>query len=559
MQAHLPVADVQVALDLPLRPDDGKAVEVGQERQRAKERHHHVPHARGTLRAGRENRQRISPWWTSLASTWPTLSAHGSAAFPAAHHTEVSGCIAPGPARRQVRQRKTKDEFSSWRSWRSAKTPRSRVALRDSVLNFSSRKSTRSRGRILVSSSSNRPEMLAPRSPGSDKLRSRRASCFFSSLAFLAFLASWRAWRRVLFPHASIHCRDRPPPSPFAIRAARAPPSARQIVLAALTRLRWLAVVGQLGLRRRGVGAAPAAAGGADRIRDRHYRALQHPAHRVGPVRPPSAWLVRATILLDVLLLTALLYLTGGPANPFAALYLVHVAMAVSSAAWRGPGSSSRPRRRVTGCCCGGTWRCSRRRASRRRWGAVGNWAALVLVSVLIAAFIGRVIRALRQRELELVAVRERAAKNEQLAGLTTLAAGAAHELNTPLGTIAVVAKELELSCGGGETTPTRRRRPLVSGARRRETHPPGGGPLPDDPEPTAAGRRGRIARPRHRARGRTGRPSPRQPERAGSIPPGGPAGGGRRIGSPAQPGHWSRPCWCWCAMRSTRPRMIGR
>ena len=85
---------------------------------------------------------------------------------------------------------------------------------------------------------------------------------------------------------------------------------------------------------------------------------------------------------------------------------------------------------------------------------AIGNWLALVLVSVLIGAFIGRVTRELRQREYELAAVRDRAVKNEQLAALTTLAAGAAHELSTPLGTIALVARELEIACDrdGDET-----------------------------------------------------------------------------------------------------------
>jgi two-component system sensor histidine kinase RegB len=79
---------------------------------------------------------------------------------------------------------------------------------------------------------------------------------------------------------------------------------------------------------------------------------------------------------------------------------------------------------------------------------AMGHWLALALVAVLISVFIGRIEHSLRGREDELVDMRERATKNELLATLTTLAAGAAHELNTPLGTIAVVAKELEVSSG---------------------------------------------------------------------------------------------------------------
>jgi two-component system sensor histidine kinase RegB len=72
----------------------------------------------------------------------------------------------------------------------------------------------------------------------------------------------------------------------------------------------------------------------------------------------------------------------------------------------------------------------------------------LVLVAGLIAYFVGRITRSLRLREKELAVASSVAARNEQLAALATLAAGAAHQLNTPLGTIAVVARELEVLSG---------------------------------------------------------------------------------------------------------------
>jgi two-component system sensor histidine kinase RegB len=220
-----------------------------------------------------------------------------------------------------------------------------------------------------------------------------------------------------------------------------------QIVLAALTRLRWLAVIGQLAatvlaavVLRLHIPLAPI-------IVVIVVTALSNAMLAWLPtVGKPPGWLVQVVLLLDVYLLTILLYLTGGPENPFATLYLIHVAMAVIvlRAGWTWLVVA-------TVAACYGIllrWHWKLEGLDQQpNIVAVGNWAALVLVSVLIATFIGRVIRSLRQREHELVLVRERAAKSEQLAALTTLAAGAAHELNTPLGTIAVVARELELSC----------------------------------------------------------------------------------------------------------------
>jgi two-component system sensor histidine kinase RegB len=57
---------------------------------------------------------------------------------------------------------------------------------------------------------------------------------------------------------------------------------------------------------------------------------------------------------------------------------------------------------------------------------------------------VSRVAAALRERDAQLAQAQRVAARNEKLVSLSTLAAGAAHELGTPLSTIAVAARELE-------------------------------------------------------------------------------------------------------------------
>lgn len=172
---------------------------------------------------------------------------------------------------------------------------------------------------------------------------------------------------------------------------------------------------------------------------------------------------IAAVMAADVLLLTALLYFTGGPSNPFNFLYLVHIALAAVVL-----------RSRFTWALIALSFACSgalflepsfvasglHDPATHDHGGhgpadmlmhLYGMWVAFGVAAVFIAYFVTRVTGDLARREQELAEARALASRSEQVAALATLAAGAAHELSTPLSTIAVVAKELERSLARDE------------------------------------------------------------------------------------------------------------
>jgi two-component system sensor histidine kinase RegB len=176
----------------------------------------------------------------------------------------------------------------------------------------------------------------------------------------------------------------------------------------------------------------------------------QPSASRVGDA------VLSGVMLLDALLLTAVLYLSGGPFNPFSTLYLVNVALAavLLPARWAwglliasliafgslfllqqlpAPGGLPSPGH-----------------AELMRLHVEGMWVAFALAAGFIVYFVQRVRRALAAREEELARARDLASRQEKVAALATLAAGAAHELATPLSTIAVVAKEVEEALATG-------------------------------------------------------------------------------------------------------------
>jgi two-component system sensor histidine kinase RegB len=158
--------------------------------------------------------------------------------------------------------------------------------------------------------------------------------------------------------------------------------------------------------------------------------------------RPVHEWQLAAIMAVDVALLTMLLWLTGGPLNPFGFLYLVQIALATvllhASLTWTLVGLSF--------LGFGLLLANHRPLAIPDQTRMVGMWVALGVSSAFIVHFLFRVLGSLAQREEELASARNLASRQERLAALATMAAGAAHELSTPLGTVALVAKELEHS-----------------------------------------------------------------------------------------------------------------
>ncbi len=166
-------------------------------------------------------------------------------------------------------------------------------------------------------------------------------------------------------------------------------------------------------------------------------------------------------VALDLVAIGALLAASGGAANPFSAVFFVHVALAASLlparttfalAALAACLFASLFALPSGGCCAnhvltmggGPPYPPAQPLNGGFSDHLVGMWAAFVVASGLVAHFLTRVRRALDERGREIARLRRQADEGARFAGLGTLAAGTAHELATPLGTIAVLAGEID-------------------------------------------------------------------------------------------------------------------
>ncbi len=168
---------------------------------------------------------------------------------------------------------------------------------------------------------------------------------------------------------------------------------------------------------------------------------------RLGSV---TRWVVTFVLVFDSLILTAMLHWSGGAHNPFTSFYLLHVTLAavllpglyalgisilsVVGFVWLYVTAQS---------CCGDSLGLLSAGISQDLH-FQGMVVSLALTAIFISVFVGKIQSELSRSHRMLGEAQVDLEKQERFQSLATLAAGVAHELATPLGTIALVSKEIE-------------------------------------------------------------------------------------------------------------------
>ena len=152
-------------------------------------------------------------------------------------------------------------------------------------------------------------------------------------------------------------------------------------------------------------------------------------------------------MLLDVAGLTGVFFYTGGAANPFVWFYLLPLMIAATIL----PRAHTWIMAIVTVLCYSALFLIEAPGSSEHaqhengfQMHVFGMWLGFVMSAGFVAVIIVGMAHSLRERDRKLAEAREHALQNERLVALGTLATGAAHELGTPLGTMAILTADLE-------------------------------------------------------------------------------------------------------------------
>jgi len=167
---------------------------------------------------------------------------------------------------------------------------------------------------------------------------------------------------------------------------------------------------------------------------------------RLRTLAKPTHAEIAANLALDLVALTALLFLSGGTSNPFSLLYVLHAVLmalllpamaaaigtAIVIASYGVLGQAHYPLALVNG------------EALPPELRQLGLTVSLAVTAGFSAWFVARITGALRDHERRLAEAVHRALRDDAVLRVGAIAAGAAHELTSPLATIAVLAGEIE-------------------------------------------------------------------------------------------------------------------
>lgn len=223
-----------------------------------------------------------------------------------------------------------------------------------------------------------------------------------------------------------------------------------------LCNLRWLAVIGQAAAIILATGpmhialvTAPLWAGTGSLALFNVY-AMQ----RVRQGRDPEPAEIFVHMLFDILILTWMIFWSGGIENPFSSLFLLPIALSILAlpAGWTWATA-------VAGGIGYGisAWFGSELPHVHGAFGdafslhKLGMLANFVVSAAVVLFFFTRMAAAWRHSEREVASLRERFTRNEGILALATHAASVAHELNTPLGTLTLMVDDLLHESGTDE------------------------------------------------------------------------------------------------------------
>lgn len=154
-----------------------------------------------------------------------------------------------------------------------------------------------------------------------------------------------------------------------------------------------------------------------------------------------------AQLGVDVIALTILLYYGGGSTNPFISLYLLPLVIAAATL----PGRYTWGMAALTAAFYSLLMfyyiplpHIHQHEDDAFNTHVMGMWLGFVISAVVVAYFVVQMAQAVRSRDEKLARVREEILRNERIVALGTQAASAAHEMGTPLSTMAVVIGELQ-------------------------------------------------------------------------------------------------------------------